>query len=112
MSHADLVETKIGVELVRNGVRHAYLEQRHPCALLPCQIDQEFDDATAEPTALPVRMHTDVEHVAFTDGDRHDAVPDQAVRPLRYVTVITHTQAVAKNAEGPWKLVRRVLNLD
>src|SRR3970282_1939661 len=57
-------------------------------------------------------MDADIQYVTFAHGDGHDAVSDKSLWAFINKTMATTTQAVAKNGQGPGKLISRFLNLE
>src|SRR5690606_26674349 len=74
-------------------------------------VEQRVQQPPAESSALSARMHADVQHVRLRGRDRHDAVAGYRAFDLEHDAVIPGEQAIAKDAEAPWIVVRGPLDL-
>ena len=99
-SNADLVETKILVEITSHLVRWPDFK-KHRCRLsLPCTSDQVFNNVAAKAMALAVRMYADIQQVSFTSCDRQYAVANNFLAVLQHPAFIV-LQAIKEDAFTP-----------
>ena len=99
-SNADLVETKILVEITGDLVRWPDFKE-HRCRLTLTRTgDQVFNNAAAKAIALAVRMYADIQEVRFTSCDRQHAVANNFLAMLQHPAFIV-LQAIKEDAFTP-----------
>src|SRR3972149_4057906 len=91
---ADLVESRLFIQPDGMPVGRPDLKERGLHIVAARDIEQVFKHGTAIAVTLHLRLHTQVEHMAFTGADGYYAIANNRALPLHDPAAVPHAQTI------------------